>query len=181
MNILNLFRFSKDPTLQARPTSMLYVAKLYSASRFGGDYDFDTPMQADLISNHYVLLLKHRDKYYVVPKNEYEKAIEVSDINNVERPHELLVQPDSQKRFKPFTYYAPSAEYGYVTPMELRKLALFIHIYFVKGDSHANRRDLEIYYKFLKHKEMTDEEKQRLLNLKDFAENLSNEDFDLSK
>lgn len=170
MSILDLFRLPKDPTSEAHLTSKLYIAKLYSATHFGGDYDYDTPMQANLTSNHYVLLIKFHDKYYVVPVNENEKAIEVADINDVKKPHELLVQPDSERRFKPFAYYAPTAEIGYVTPDELRKLAKFIHYYFIKGDDHAHRRDLDVYYKFLKNMELTDDEKSRLLSLKDFAE-----------
>ncbi len=179
MNILDLFRFvrkPKDQTERTHLTKNLYIAKLYSATHFGGDYDYDTPMSASLTSDHYVLLVESNGKYYVIPETDNQKAIEVSDINQVQREHELLIQPDSNKRFKPFTYYAPSSEYGFVTSYELRKIAKFIHYYFIKGDDHAHRRDLDVYYKFLRDIELTAEEKERLLSLEDFAKTQTKED-----
>lgn len=181
MNILDLFKLPKDPTNEPHPVSKLYVGKLYSATRVGGTYDFDTPMQADLVSYHYVLLIKERGKYYVVPTKVGQKARLALDINDVKKQYELAVQPDTESRFKPFTYYAPSAEFDFVTPDQLRKLAKFIHHYFVKGDDHAHRKDLDVYFKFLKKQELNPEEEARLEDLKDFADKIQRETEELSK
>ena len=181
MNLLYLMKLPKDPTQEAHLVSKLYIGKLYSATRVGGKFDYDTPMQADLISNHYRLLIKFHDKYYVVPTKDGEKARLALDINDVKKAFELAVQPDTQRRFKPFTYYAPSAEYGFVTPEELKKLAKFIHHYFVKGDDHAHRKDLDVYYKFLKNMELSSEERARLNQLRDFAQTAEQNNDELGK
>ena len=180
MSILDLFGLPKDPTKQGHLTKSLFIGKLYSATHFDENDTFDVPMSANRTSDHYVLLLKFHDKYYVVPRRDGEPLRVAIDINDVKKEHELLVQPDSEKRFKPFKYYAPSAEYGYVSPEQLKKLAKFVHHYFVTGDDHAHRRDLDVYYKFLTNMDLTDEEKARLEQLKDFAKKQTQED-ELSK
>ncbi len=182
MSLLDLFGLPKDPTQESHFTNSLFIGKLYSATHFGGDEAYDSAISANRTSDHYVLLLKFHDKYYVVPRKDGEKLRVAVDINDVKKEHQLLVQPDSEKRFKPFAYYAPSAEFGYVTPAELSKLAKFVHHYFVTGDDHAHRRDLDVYYKFLKDMNLTAEEKERLEQLEDFARKQSNtQDDELSK
>ena len=182
MSILDLFRLPKDPTKESRFTNSLFIGKLYSATHFDALDSEEVPLTANRTSDHYMLMLKFHDKYYVVPRKDGEMSRVAVDINDVTKAHELLVQPDSEKRFKPFTYYAPSAQYGYVTPEELTKLARFVHHYFVTGDDHAHRRDLDVYYKFLKDMNLTAEEKERLEQLKDFARKQSNtQDDELSK
>lgn len=182
MSILDLFGLPKDPTKESHSTNSLFIGKLYSATHFSEINNEEVPLKADRTSDHYMLMLKFHDKYYVVPRKEGEKLRVAVDINDITQEHELLVQPDSQRRFKPFTYYAPSAEFEIVNPEELTKLARFVHHYFVTGDDHAHRRDLDVYFKFLKNKDLTDEEKERLEQLKDIARKQSNtQDDELSK
>ncbi len=172
MKILDLFKLSKDPINEVHLTSCLYIGKLYSTTQVGGEFDYDTPMQADLVSSHYRLFVKYHNKYYVIPVKDTEKVQMVYDINDVKNLYDLAIQPDTQKRFKSFLYYAPSSKYHFVTPEQLRKLAKFVHHYFVKGDNHSHRRDLDIYFKFLKNMELSTEEKERLIKLKNFAQSL---------
>ncbi len=150
----------EDPTEKTLQAKNLYIAKVYSANN-GND-------RTDLASKHYALVVGIGGKYYIVPTNNYNKAIEVEDIDEVKDSHGLMVQPSLENSFKSFSHYAPSAEVGVVTSDELRKLAQFIYLYFVKGE-HAHRRDLDVYYRYLKGAALSNDDKKILLSLKNSA------------
>ena len=177
MSILDLFKLSKDPTQSPHRCNELFIGKLYNATLRYGDTVYDVDTKSDLVSEHYRLFLKYHDKYYIIPHKEGLGVMIAKDINDLEPEdgYTFVVQPDVLKRFKPLTYYAPSAEFGFVTPEQMKRMSSFIHHYFVKGDDNAHRRDLDIYYKYLKNEELTDEEKARLMQLKDFAKKNTNE------
>lgn len=119
----------------------LYIGKIYSLVHKATDINQSNSFGS--ISNSYALLIKKNNKYYIVPNSVFPSSMKISDVRELSEEHELFVQSDNFSRFKPFTYYAPSAKGKLISPEELKKYSEFVGQYIIRGQ-HQRRKDLDL-------------------------------------